>query len=163
VTLSAEELLAGAGLTYEVDVPAEVLRPGDGNTPEERDGATVPASVRLRPLTVRDLQVIARGAKERDSLMAALMVQRSLVEPQLSVADVSGLPVGVLQFLLHHVNRCSGIALDPEELANATEAPVARAAFILSREFGWTAEQVNDLTLGQVLLHLQLLRESRGA
>jgi hypothetical protein len=164
VTLSAEDLLAGAALMYEVDIPPDVLHPsveqdGDEQLPAQH---ALPATVRIRPLTVRDLQIIARGAKERDSLMAALMVQRSLVEPELSVAEVSGLHVGLLQFLLRSVNRCSGISADPAELALAAEAPIARAAFILSREFGWTPEQVNDLTLGQVLLHLQLLRESEG-
>ena len=45
----------------------------------------------------------------------------------------------------------------------AAEDPLVRAAFILAREFGWTPEQVGQLTLGQIMLHLQLLKEQRVA
>jgi hypothetical protein len=151
--LSAEELLAGSDLTFTVEVPGAVLRAGG-------DGAG--GTVEIHPLTVRDLQLVSRAARESDSLLAALMVQRALVAPALSVAQVSALPVGVLQFLLHHVNRISGITASGEELAAAAEAPLARAAFALAREFGWTPQQVGELTLGQVLLHLQLLHD-KGA
>jgi hypothetical protein len=151
--LSVEELLAGGSLTFEVEVPGEVLRPAEGNG----DGGL--ATVRLRPLTVRDLQLISRAAKESDSLTATLMVQRALVEPEMSVAQASAMHVGLLQFLLEQVNRISGIAITSEELSGAVEAPLAKAAFVLAQEFGWTPQQVNELTLGQVLLHLQMLKE----
>jgi len=150
-TLSAEDLLAGSSLTFAVEVPATVLRPGDG--------ASGGGAVQLRPLTVRDLQLVSRAARESDSLLATLMVQRALVEPAMSVAQVSTLPVGLVQFLLHHVNRISGITATSDELSAAAEAPLARAAFALAREFGWTPQQVNELTLGQVMLHLQMLKE----
>jgi hypothetical protein len=157
MTLTAEDLLAGSALTYEVRVPAAVLHPGSaGNgAGEGEDGRTV----RLRPLTVRDLQLISRGARESDSLVATFMVQRALVEPQMNVADVAGLHVGMLQFLLDQVNRISGIGASHDEVRQAAEAPLARAAFVLAREFGWTPEEVGKLTLGQVLLHLQMLDE----
>jgi hypothetical protein len=67
--------------------------------------------------------------------------------------------VGLVQFLLNEVNRISGITATAEQLSATTEAPLAKAAFILAREFGWTPQEVNELTLGQVLLHLQMLRE----
>lgn len=153
--LSSEELLAGGDLTFEVEVPAEVLRPtGDS-------GGGAPDKVRLRPLTVRDLQLISRAAKESDSLTATLMVQRALVEPEVSVAQASAMHVGLVQFLLQHVNRLSGIATTSEQLSGAMEAPLAKAAFVLAQEFGWTPQQVNDLTLGQVLLNLKMLEERR--
>jgi hypothetical protein len=151
--LSAEELLAGGGLTFEIEVPPEVLRPA-GST-----GNGIPATVRLRPLTVHDLQLVSRAAKERDSLTATLMVQRALVEPEMSVAQVSAMHVGLLQFLLDQVNRISGIAATSEQLSGVVEAPLAKAAFVLAQEFGWTPQQVNELTLGQMLLHLQMLKE----
>lgn len=151
--LSAEELLAGGDLTFEVEVPAEVLRPA------EDSGNGAPTRVRLRPLTVRDLQLISRAAKESDSLTATLMVQRALVEPEMNVAQVSAMHVGLVQFLLQHVNRISGIATTSEQLSRAVEAPLAKAASVLAQEFGWTPQQVNELTLGQVLLHLQMLGE----
>src|SRR4051794_29243436 len=146
--LSAEELLAGAALTFEVDVPDELLDAG--------------GQVRLRPLSVHDLQLIQRAAKESDSLLATLMVQRALLEPELTVAQVAAAPVGLVQFLLHHVNRISGITATADEIAQSAQAPIARAAFVLSREFGWTPEQVSELTVGQMLLHLQMLG-ARGA
>lgn len=151
--LSAEELLAGGGLTFEIEVPPDVLRP------TEETGNGTPATVRLRPLTVRDLQLVSRAAKERDSLTATLMVQRALLEPEMDVAQVSAMHVGLLQFLLEHVNRISGIAATSEELSDAVDAPLAKAAFVLAQEFGWTPQQVNELTLGQVLLNLQMLKE----
>ena len=151
--LSAEELLAGGDLTFEVEVPPEVLRPAEGA------GNGMPATVRLQPLTVRDLQLVSRAAKESDSLIATLMVQRALVEPEMSVAQASAMHVGLLQFLLERVNRISGIAATSEQLSGAVEAPLAKAAFVLAQEFGWTPQQVNELTLGQVLLNLQMLKE----
>jgi hypothetical protein len=151
--LSAEELLAGGDLTFEIEVPPGVLRPAEG----AGDGA--PTTVRLRPLTVRDLQLVSRAAKESDSLTATLMVQRALVEPEMSVTQASAMHVGLLQFLLEQVNRISGISATSEQLSGAVEAPLAKAAFVLAQEFGWTPQQVNELTLGQVLLHLQMLKE----
>jgi hypothetical protein len=34
---------------------------------------------------------------------------------------------------------------------------------LLSAEFGWTPDEVAGLTLGQMLVHLELIRERRGA
>ncbi len=152
--LTAEELLAGSSLTFEVQIPPDVLHPGhDGDTGDR------PRAVRLRPLAVRDLQLISRAAKEQDQLTATLMVQRALVEPQMSVAEVATLHVGLVQFLLNEVNRISGITATAEQLSATTEAPLTKAAFVLAREFGWTPQEINELTLGQVLLHLQMLKE----
>jgi hypothetical protein len=176
--LSAEELLAGSSLTFEVDIPPALLparngrAPGStapsGSVPEGQRGsrdAALPGSegarhtVRLRPLTVHDLQLITRAAKESDALVGTLMVQRALVEPEMSVAQVGALPIGLAQFLLQEVNRISGIATTPETLSDVAEAPLAKATFVLAREFGWTPQQVQELTLGQVLLHLRMLQE----
>lgn len=175
--LSAEELLAGSSLTFEVAVPPDLLHPGGnaGNGAADpgavRDDApasgrvAAPASgrgglqtVRLRPLTVADLQLVLRAAKESDTLVAALMVQRALVEPVLSVVQVAGLQVGLLEFLFAEVNRISGIGTTEGELRTAVEAPLAKAAHVLAREFGWTPPQVSELTLGQILVHLQMLQ-----
>src|SRR5262245_6100594 len=150
--LSAEELLAGGDLTFAVEVPPGVLHPGDG-----AGAAAAGGSVRLRPLTVRDLQLVHRAAKESDQLAATLMVQRALVEPPLSVGQVAALPAGLVQFLLHHVERTSGLAATASELAQASEAPLARATHALARELGWTPQQMAEMTVGQLLLHLQML------
>lgn len=152
--LSADELLAGSSLTFEVEVPAHVLHP----TQATGAPANGMRTVRLRPLTIRDLQLITRAAKESDSLTATLMVQRALVEPEMSIAQVAALHVGLVQFLLRQVNQISGIVTSSEQLEAAADAPLVKAASVLAREFGWTPQQVNELTLGQVLLHLQMLR-----
>ncbi len=164
MTLSADELLAGSSLSVEVAVPAAVLHPGDGAARDEGGPAARGAgSVRLRPLTVSDLQVIARAAKESDTLMATLMVQRALIEPALSVAQVAGLHAGLVQFLLLRVNEISGLNASAGELEAAAAEPLVKATFALSRAFGWTPQQVQELTLGQVLLHLQMLGQRSRA
>src|SRR5262245_53249732 len=152
--LSAEELLAGSALTYEVRVPAEVLghNAADGNQ-----------AVKLRPLTVADLQLVTRAAKESDALVATLMVQRALVDPALTVVQVAGLQVGLLEFLLAEVMRISGMAVTQPELRAAVETPLARAAHVLAKEFGWTPPQVSELTLGQIMVHLQMLEQQARA
>jgi hypothetical protein len=155
VTLTAEELLAGSRLTFDIQVPDDILHLGDGASA----GPATP-SVRLRPLSVCDLQLISHAAKESDSLVATLMVQRSLVEPPMTVAQVAMLPIGLMQFLLLHVNEISGITTTPQALDRAVEQPLAKAAFVLAKEFGWTPQQVNELTFGQILLHLQMLKDN---
>jgi hypothetical protein len=155
--LTAEELLAGSDLTYEVLIPPGILMPG------QRSEAEGDRLVRLRPLTVHDLQLITRAAKESDGLMAAFMVQRALVDPQLTVPQVAAMHVGLLQFLLEQVNKVSGISLSEEEVGAAMEAPLAKAAFVLAEQYGWTPQQVSELTLGQVLLHLQMLSRKGAA
>jgi hypothetical protein len=155
--LSPEELLAGSSLTYEVEVPPEVLQPtapGSGG---------VPRTVRLKPLTVKDLQLVSRAAKENDTLVGMLMVQRAMVEPALTVAQVAALHAGLVEFLAHEVNRVSGLSTSSRDVSSALEAPLVKAAVVLAREYGWTPQQVNELTLGQVLLHLGLIKEAGAA
>lgn len=156
--LSSEELLAGGTLDFEIKLPPDILHPA-GTQHEDVDTGN---TVRLRPLTVYDLQIISRAAKENDSLTATLMVQRSLVEPQMTVAQVNGMHIGLVQYLLQHVNEISGISASQAQINEAADAPLIKAAFVLAKEFGWTPQQVNELTLGQVLLNLQMLRGKHG-
>lgn len=151
--LTGEELLAGGCLDFEIDIPKSILDPGGKNS------AQLSNKVRLKPLTVHDLQLVTRAAKSNDTLVASLMVQRALVDPELSVVEVNAMHVGLLQFLLDKVNALSGISASTDELDHAAEAPIAKAAFILAKEFGWTPQQVGDMTIGQVLLNLQMLRD----
>lgn len=155
--LSAEELLAGSALNFEVDVPAHVLHPQSG---AQAGGEAL--QVKLRPLTVRDLQRISRAAKENDSLTSVLMVQMALVEPEMSVAKVNALHVGLLQFLLAEVNRISGIAVTGEQIETAVEDPLVKAAYVLASEYGWTPDQVSEMTLGQIMLSLQMLKDKKA-
>lgn len=150
--LSADELLAGGALTHEVTVPPALLGPA----------APADGRVRLRPLTVRDLTLISRAAKDNDQLLSALMVQAALDEPRLTLGQVNALPVGLLEFLLREVNRVSGIVLEDVTVRQAAADPLVRAAHLLSAEFGWTPDEVAGLTLGQMLVHLELIQERRG-
>jgi hypothetical protein len=151
--LTAAGLLAGANLTATLEIPASLLARSaqEAGSPGER-------SVRLKPLTVNDLRLIVRAARDNDELSAALMVQRSLIEPELTLAQVSQLPVGLMQFLLREVNRLSGMTASESEIAAAIEDPLAQASFRLSQAFGWTPEDIGKLTLGEVLTHLQFLK-----
>ena len=148
--LSAEELLAGGSMTYEVEVPAELLHP-DG------DGAA-PGTVRVKPLTVLSVQRVLKAARQDEALMASLIVVEALVEPRLTYEQVSQLPSGLVRHLTHEVQRVSGLATSEDELSDAIQAPLARACFVLGREFGWTPQQVAELTLGQILIYLEMLR-----
>lgn len=161
--LSANDLLAGASTTHHVRVPATVLHPdGRGNgkggaKPEEG----LSGEVELRPLTVLDIQRVVKAAKERRMLTSVLMVQKALVHPKLTVEQVGELTAGLVQFLLGKVNELSGLSLDDNDLEQAVKEPLARACFVLSREFGWTPAECSELTVGQVLVYLEML--ARGA
>jgi hypothetical protein len=150
MTLTPEELLAGGALTHEVELPTELLSAnGDG-----------PADTRvvLRPLTVRDLQRIGKAARDDDNLSAALMIQQALVEPALKFEQVSQLPAGLARFLVEHINAISGVSTPRNALEEFVQAPLARACFVLAKEFGWTPEEVSGMTIGQILLYLEMAR-----
>jgi hypothetical protein len=148
MALTAEELLAGGALAHEVEVASELIG-GNGHGPSA-------SRVTLRPLTVRDLQRINKAAREDESLSAALMIQHALVEPALKIDQVTELPAGLARFLLERINDISGISTARTELEEAVQAPLARACFILAKEFGWTPEEVSGLTIGQILLYLEM-------
>ncbi len=148
MTLTADELLAGGALTHDVDLPADLL---DGAT-----GTVDGAQVVVRPLTVRDLQRIGRASRDDDELAAGLMIQQALVTPALTSDQVSSLPAGLARFLLAQINTISGISTPRDELDELVQAPLARACYVLAREFGWTPEEVSGMTIGQILLYLEM-------
>lgn len=151
MSLSAEELLAGGILTHTVDIPADLLS-SNGSNPSS-------SQVVLRPLTVRDLQRIGKAARDDESLSAALMIQQALVEPALKFEQVSQLPAGLARFLVERINAISGISTPRDALEEHVQAPLAKACFVLAREFGWTAEEVSGMTIGQILLYLQMAHD----
>lgn len=149
MTLTGDQLLAGAALTHEVDIPTDLL-PANGHNSAE-------ARVVLRPLTVRDVQRIGKAARDDENLSAALMIQQALVEPALRLDQVSQLPAGLAQFLVERINAISGISTPRDALAELVQAPLAKACFTLAREFGWTPAQVSGMTIGQILLYLEMV------
>lgn len=156
--LTAEDLLAGGSATHVVRLPESLLRPGaNGN------GGGEGGEVTLRPLLVRDVDRVVRAAREQRVLTSVLMVQQALVSPKLSVDQVAELPAGLVQALLERVNAISGLAVGEDDLDRAVRAPLARACFVLAREFGWTPAECSELTVGQVLLYLEMLaRDGEG-
>jgi hypothetical protein len=158
-TLTVEELLFGGGTTHEVEVPAEVLDPA---ADPDANGAA-PQRVVIRPLVLADVQRIQQAAQESRALTSVLMVQQALVEPKATVDEVSRMHAGLVEFLLREVNRVSGLSLAGDELEEVVRAPLARACFVLAREFGWTPDECARLTVGQVLLYLELAARGEGA
>jgi hypothetical protein len=158
--VNAEELLAGSELTFDVEIPAAVLYP---TTEDGTKGSPTGKQVRIRPLTVRDVQLIARAAKHDEVLTSVLMIQRAVVEPALRDKDIAELPSGLVRFLVERINRVSGLAAAEDELREWTESPLVQAFFVLAREFGWTPEQVRTLTVGQVLSYMEMLNQARRA
>ena len=148
MALTAEELLAGSALTHEVRIPSELTGTNGSGPPH--------AEVVLRPLTVRDLQRIGKAARDDDDLSASLMIQQALVEPALKPDQVSQLPAGLARFLVERINSISGISTPRDALAELVQAPLAKACFVLGKEFGWTPEQVSGMTIGQILLYLEM-------
>src|SRR4026209_499677 len=148
MTLTAEELLAGGAVTHEVEVPQEFRRSnGDG---------TGNGHVVLRPLTVRDLQRIGKAAADDESLSASLMIQQSLVEPTLKHDQVAQLPAGLARFLVERINAISGISTPRDALGELVQAPLAKACFVLAKQSGWTPEAASGMTIGQILLYLEM-------
>ncbi len=152
--LTADDLMAGSSATHEVDVPLHLVSPAGANV----DADDPPSgAVTLRPLTLSDVRMVVRAAKGDGPLTSLLMVQKALVSPPLSVDQISALPAGLVQFLVARVNEISGLAVDKETLESAVRDPVARACLVLAQELGWTAAQCAELTVGQILMYLEML------
>jgi len=150
--LTADELLAGSALTHDVLIPPSLAGVDGRAELTEHDGR-----VRMRPLTVRDIQRATKAARDDDALLSILMLKEGIVEPSLSLDQVHGLHAGLARFLLDELNRISGLTTDDETLSEAVHAPMARACFALAQAFGWSPQEVGELTLGQVLLYLEML------
>ena len=148
--LSADDLLAGSSVVHEVPLPPAVLRPG--TDPQAADGEA--GRVRLRPLSVAALTVIARAARDDNSLVPLLLIKESLVEPPLALDSIRQLHIGLVHYLVSQINRISGLSADGAVLDDAADAPSARMHLLLARHFGWTPDQVGQLTPGQIAIYL---------
>jgi len=120
----------------------------------ETIGFAQPKSIRIRPLTVGALAVISRAARDDASLAPLLMIRESMVEPALSVEQIRQIHVGLVHFLLGEINQVSGLGPDGEVYDNALRSPNAKTQILLAKHFGWTPEQVAQLTPAQVMVYL---------
>ncbi len=155
--LKADELLAGSSIAHDVEIPANILTPAKESGP-----AQAAMKVKLRPLTVRDVQRVTKAAKDNDTLLSVLMLKEALVEPQLSFEQINSLHTGLAGFILDELNRISGLQIEENSLAHAVQAPLAKACFVLAKEFGWSPQEVGDLTMGQILLYLEMLGQDKA-
>lgn len=157
---TASDLLAGSAATHDVPIPHAVLRPGE---PAGDEPALV---VALRPLTVGRLALISRAARDDNSLIPLLMIKESLVDPALPLERIRDLHIGLVHHLVSRINRISGLTADGDVIDEALDSPTGSMHLLLARHFGWTPEQVAQLTPGQVAVYLAgiervLARESR--
>jgi hypothetical protein len=158
VYLTPEELLAGKEMTFEVEIPPEILQP---SVDPKKNSAKANGKVKLRPLTVRDVQLIARAAKDDEVLISMLMIQRSVLEPPLKQNDIAEMHSGLVRFLVDCINRVSGLATSQEQIQQFVDSPLVQAFFVLAKEFHWTPEQVKEMTVGQILGYLELLNQRK--
>jgi hypothetical protein len=149
--LSVEDLLLGGRGNHTVTIPPEVLSPVGDRSGDE------PAVVQLRPLVLADVQRLQRAARDNKALTSVLMVQQAMVEPAVTVDQVNAMHCGLIEFLVGQVNRISGLSMGRDELDEVVRAPLARACFELARQFGWTPDQCASLTVGQILVYLEMI------
>lgn len=149
--LSAQDLLAGGSLVHEIAVPEAVLRPR-ADAAARADLAA--GYVRLRPLSVGTLALISRAAREDAGLVPLLMIKEALVEPSVSLEQARQMHVGLVHFLVEQINLVSGLGPDGAAYDNALQSPQGRAHLLLAKHFGWTPEQVAQLTPAQVMVYL---------
>lgn len=147
--LSAQELLAGAHIVHDVEIPPEILQPA-GNTGE----SAAPGKVRLRPLSVAALTIISKAAREDAGLVPLLMIKEALVEPVVTLDQVRQMHVGMAVYLVSRINQLSGLSTDRDALNGAVDTPISQAHILLAQHFGWTPDQVSQLTPGQVAVYL---------
>jgi hypothetical protein len=156
--VTPEEILAGKDQTFDVEIPGDILHPSlEAESVAPGEGKTI----RLRPLTVEDVQLIAKAAKDDEVLTSVLMIQRSVVEPSLKHPDIARMSSGLARFLVDCINRISGLTTSKDEIQEIINAPLVRAFFVLAKEFNWTPQQVRELTVGQILGYLELLNQTR--
>jgi hypothetical protein len=158
VAATAEQLLLAGEETHVIEIPPDVLAPAGPDGSED----AAPAQVVLRPLLLSDVQRIQKAGREGTALTSVLMVAQALVEPKLTIEQVGRLHAGLVELLLREVNRISGLTLAGDELEELVRAPLARACFVLAREFGWTPSECAGMTLGQILIYLEMLGRGEG-
>jgi hypothetical protein len=147
--LSAEDLLAGSTIIHEIHIPPQILQPGSNAAP-----GAVSGNVLLRPLNVATLALISRAARDDAGLVPLLMIKESLAKPPMTLDRIRQLHVGLVHFLVGHINRISGLGGNGDALKSVIDTPIGQAHFLLAMHFGWTPEQVSRLTPGQVAVYL---------
>jgi hypothetical protein len=105
-------------------------------------------------LNVATLTLISRAARDDASLVPLLMIKEALVEPALTIEQIRQMHLGLVHFLVSQINLISGLGADGEALEDTVNSPLGRTHILLAKHFGWTPEQVSQLTPGQVAVYL---------
>ena len=159
--VTPEELLAGGEMTFDIEIPPAILHPTPNGEPEPKTASA--KKMRLRPLTVHDVQLIAKAARGDEVLTSALMIQQAAVEPALKQKDIARMHSGLVRFLVDQINHISGLTTTEDELQEFAASPLMRAFFVMAKEFGWTPQQVREMTVSQILGYLEMLNQSKQA
>ena len=146
--LTADDLLIGSKAFHEVAIPAAIL------TPAAAIGELRSGCVRMRPLNIAVLMLISWAARDDASLIPLLMIKEAVIEPTLALDQIRQMHVGLVHFLVSQINRISGLDANGATLDEAVDSPLGRTHLLLARHFGWTPEQVSQLTPGQVAVYL---------
>jgi hypothetical protein len=101
--LTPEDLLAGSNSVFNVAIPMAVLRPGECSSDQDM-------VVQLRPLNIGTFELIMKAAKSDPGLIPLLMIKESLVQPRLSLEQVKGMHLGLVNFLIAHIRAISGLS-----------------------------------------------------
>jgi hypothetical protein len=147
--LSAQDLLAGSQVIHTVEIPPAILAP-------HRDQAAqgAPGIVRIQPLNLMKMTLISRAARDDASLVPVLMIKEAVVDPALNLEQIRRMHVGLVHYLVSQVNLVSGLGADGEDLDETLQSPLGETHLRLAQHFGWTPQQVSQLTPGQVAVYL---------
>ena len=100
-------------MTHKIEVPESVLYPKASEEKVESQPVKhiekKNRTVVLRPLTINQIAVVAKASKDDRSLLPALMIHESLVEPKLSLEQIRQMHFGLASFLISKINKISGM------------------------------------------------------
>jgi hypothetical protein len=105
--LTPDDLLAGAAIAFDIPIPTHILHPGGSDAAKPLP--TQEIQVQLRPLTIGTFQLIMKAARNDPGLIPLLMIKESLVQPKLTLDQVRGMHLGLVNFLIAQIRQISGL------------------------------------------------------
>ena len=160
IKITAEDLLVGAAASYTLTIPPAVLRPGLEDHSTEVQG-TEQVEVEIRPLTIKTFQLITRAAKDDPGMIPILMIKEGVVTPQLNPNQIAGMHIGLVEFLVEHIRRISGLSQKKKYLEELAQTPLAKAGYVLAKQFGWSPQQMQEMTMAQIAVYVKMAQEDQ--
>ena len=149
--------MAGTNTTFEVNVPSGLLQ-----LTKETKMNNEEMTLEIKPLSIGAFHLILKAARDDAGLIPLLILTESLVNPKLSLEQVKKLQLGLVEYLIAEVKIVSGLSEKKKILTEIEQSPLARSSFVLAREFGWTPSQIQELTMAQVSLYLQMIQKDNN-